>query len=347
MTEGIEESDLLRFVEGDCSPDEAAAIQTWIAADPRRSELLDQIRAVWRLTGSTTRPWVVAEARIRLLRSRGRHAAQGSAGFSARPRPLRRAGPRLGMVPIAAAIACVVAGTLVWRLRPRVASFREYATQPGQRLQLELPDSSRVLLSVGTRLRVPRDFGVSARAVELDGEAYFVVRHDPRRPFLVRTRRGVTEDLGTSFDVRAYPEDNYLQVVVATGRVALRAGGAGGGGGGGGGDSVLSLRSRDRGVLDAHGVLRATSGVSLGDYLGWTRGTLVFHDAPLAEVVTQLERWYDVDIAVSGVAGPDERLTIAFATRSVDEALAMLAQVVDARWTRSGRTARLTPRRRP
>jgi ferric-dicitrate binding protein FerR (iron transport regulator) len=337
MAEGIEQSDLLRFVEGDCTPDEAAAIQAWIAADPQRGELLDEIRALWGLTGSTTRPWVVAEARIRLLRGRGRHAAQGSAGFSARPRRSRPAWPRLGMVRTAAAIACVVAGTLVWRLRPRVAPFREYATQPGQRLQLDLPDSSRVLLSVGTRLRVPRDFGDSARAVELDGEAYFVVRHDPRRPFLVRTRRGVTEDLGTSFDVRAYPEDDYLQVVVAAGRVALR-----------GGDSVLSLRSRDRGVLDARGVLRATSGVALGDYLGWTRGTLVFHDAPLDEVVTQLERWYDVDIAVSGVAGSDERLTIAFATRSVDEALAMLAQVVDARWTRSGRMARLTPsRRRP
>ena len=60
MTEGIEES-LLGFVEGDCSPDEAAAIQAWIAADPRRGELLDEVRAVWRLTGSSTRQWVVAE----------------------------------------------------------------------------------------------------------------------------------------------------------------------------------------------------------------------------------------------------------------------------------------------
>src|SRR5437870_70459 len=87
MTEGIEES-LLGFVEGDCSPDEAAAIQAWIAADPRRGELLDEVRAVWRLTGSSTRQWVVAEARVRLLRSRGRHAAQGSAGFSGRPGPI-------------------------------------------------------------------------------------------------------------------------------------------------------------------------------------------------------------------------------------------------------------------
>src|SRR5438128_4500173 len=101
MAEGIEESELLRFVEGDCSPDEAAAIQAWIAADPRRGELLDEIRAVWRLTGSTTRPWVVAEARIRLLRSRGRPAAQRPAGSSARPRPWRGAGPRFAMVRVA------------------------------------------------------------------------------------------------------------------------------------------------------------------------------------------------------------------------------------------------------
>jgi len=230
MREEIEESDLLRFVEGDCSPDEAAAIQAWIAADPRRGELLHELRAVWRLTGSTTRRWAVAGARLRLLHGRGRHAAQWSAGFSARP-GLSRSG-------IAAAIACVVAGTGVWLLRPRPAPVREFATPAGQRLRLTLPDSSRVLLSVGTRLRLPRDFGLRARAVELDGEAYFVVRHDPRRPFLVRTRQGVTEDLGTSFDVRAYAQEDYVQVVVASGRVALRAGR------GGGDDSVLSLRSR-------------------------------------------------------------------------------------------------------
>jgi len=329
MTEGIEQSDLLRFVEGDCSPDEAAAIQAWIAADPRRGELLDELRAVWRLTGSRTRAWDVAGARIRLLPSRGRHAAQGSAGFSARP--------GLGLVRIAAAIACLVAGLGVWRLRPRAAASREYATAPGQRLQLTLSDSSQVLLSVGTRLRVPPDFGVRERAVELDGEAYFVVRHDPRHPFLVRTRQGVTEDLGTSFDVRAYPQEQFVQVVVAAGHVALR-----GGAGSGGAASVVSLRPRDRGVIDARGVLSATSGVALGDYLAWTRGTLVFHDAPLGDVVAQLGRWYDVEIEMSGASSAAERLTISFETGSVDEALAMLAQVVDARWTRSGKTARLT-----
>ena len=59
-------SDLLRLVDGDCSPGEAAAIQDWIAADPRRGALLDDLQALWRATGSATRRWDVAGARRRL-----------------------------------------------------------------------------------------------------------------------------------------------------------------------------------------------------------------------------------------------------------------------------------------
>jgi len=73
----MEQSDLLGFVEGDCSPDEAAAMQAWIAADPRRGALLEDLREVWRLTGRHTRSWVVAGARIRLLPSRGRSRGAG------------------------------------------------------------------------------------------------------------------------------------------------------------------------------------------------------------------------------------------------------------------------------
>src|SRR5207247_2496866 len=79
------------------------------------------------------------------------------------------------------------------------------------------------LLSVATRLRMPRDFGVRERRVELDGEAYFVIQHDALRPFVVRTRYGTAEDLGTEFDVHAYGPEDGVAVVVASGRVGLRA----------------------------------------------------------------------------------------------------------------------------
>src|SRR5256885_1320109 len=248
----IEDSDLLRLVDGECSPEEARAIQAWIAADPARGELLDQVRAVWRLTGDTSRPRDLRGARGRPPRGRGRHA-----------------GP---------------------------------------------------------------EYGVRTRAVELEGEAYFVVRHDPAHPFLVRTAHGTTEDLGTEFDVRAYREERSLQVVVALGRVALRrAGGA---------DSLL-LHPRDRGVIAATGTVTINSCVSLQHYLAWVSVTQRCDDAPLAGILAQLERWYDLEIQTTDRSLERERLTIAFTTASPDEALSALARVLGARFTRDDRVVRL------
>src|SRR5881296_120912 len=340
----IEESDLLRLVEGDCSPTEAAAIQAWIAADPARGELLDELRAVWRLTGDLARPWDVGAARGRLLRARRAAPPPGAptllqlhsratAPPPPPPQPRRWGTATVWPARIAAAAVLVVAGAALWSHRSPSAPPREYATAPGHRAALTLPDGSRVLLSVGTRLLVPRDYGVVVRAVELEGEAYFVVRHDPARPFLVRTAHGTTEDLGTEFDVRAYREERSLQVIVAAGRVALRRTE--------GADSLL-LRPRDRGVIDAGGTVTIISGVSLKHYLAWLRGTLQFDDAPLGGVLAQLERWYDLEIQTTDRSLERERLTISFTTAAPDEALSALARVLGARFTREERVVRLT-----
>lgn len=324
----IEESDLLRLIAGDCSPAEAATIQAWIVADPRRAELLDELRAVWDATGDTTRPWDVAAARERLLSARRRPAAPLEASKRSWWVALWPAG-------IAAAVIIVMAGAVLWHPRRSPEPPREYVTAPGQRLALSFPDGSHVVLGVDSRLRVAPGFGVRERAVELEGEAYFVVRHDPEHPFRVRTRHGVTEDLGTEFDVRAYCDEAYLQVVVAAGRVALRSARVG--------DSTLTLRPRDRGVMDSSGVGTITNHVSLASYLAWTRGALVFNDAPLGAVVAQLERWYDLDIRSEDRSLEKERVTISFRTQSADEALASLTKVLGVRFTRTDRVVRLVP----
>src|SRR2546423_7191276 len=100
----FEQADLLRLIEGDCSPEEAALIQAWVAADPRRGELLDQLRAVWRLTGDTTRDWHIPEP----------HGRSERAGLSLEIVPPRR---RWWTTPwvtatAAAAIAVLVVGSL-------------------------------------------------------------------------------------------------------------------------------------------------------------------------------------------------------------------------------------------
>jgi transmembrane sensor len=335
----IDERDLLRLLDGECSPDEAAAIQAWIAADPKRGELLDELRSVWRLTGTDARRWDVVAARRRLV---GAHNTRSTDGRPTAPPRLRDPWRttvvwtrRLALAACVVAVAVLVDATL----RPTEdAPAREYVTAPGQRATVSLMDGTRVLLSVDTKLRVLRGYGSGSRGVELDGEAYFIVRHDDRSPFFVRTVRGTARDLGTEFSVRAYRQESYLQVVVATDSVELFNNAANDSGA-----VLLTLRQRDRAVIDERGHARLASGVSLDRYVSWTRGRLVFDDEPIAAVLAQLARWYDLDTAAIDPSLRSERVTISFETESADEALSALAKVLDVRLMRTGRAVRLMP----
>ena len=66
-----------------------------------------------------------------------------------------------------------------------------------------LADGSRVVLGPDSRLTVPADFGSGARAVELEGDGYFDVRHDAAKPFAVRVGQALVEDVGTTFRVES------------------------------------------------------------------------------------------------------------------------------------------------
>src|SRR2546430_4318229 len=86
-------------------------------------------------------------------------------------------------------------------------------------------DWTRIVLSADSKLRVPADYGVTARAVYLAGEAYFAIAHDAAKPFAVHAGPGVIWDLGTRFGVRAYADEPEVEVVVADGKVRVRAAG--------------------------------------------------------------------------------------------------------------------------
>ncbi len=325
----FEQADLLRLIEGDCSPEEAAAIQAWIAGDPKRGELWDELRAVWRITGDTTRDWGIPESLRRLEHTKLSLELVAPSG--------RWWTASWATPAAAAAIAVLVAGSLLWFF-PRAGAPRAYTTARGQLSSLTLPDGSRVLLGVDTRVRVPRDYGGRTRTLDLEGEAYFVVAYDAKRPFIVRTERGSTQDLGTEFGVRAYREEASVEVVVAEGSVALR-------GLNGAEPALVTLHHRERAVLDSGGGATVMHDVSLANYLAWTRGALLFDDAPLARVIAQLERWYDLEIETDAALA-SERVTISFMSKSADEAVKALAQVLNIRATRTGRLVRFVPVRR-
>jgi transmembrane sensor len=165
--------------------------------------------------------------------------------------------------------------------------------------------------------------------VHLDGEAVFEVVHDQRRPFYVLAANAVTEDLGTRFGVRAYPGDPGVQVVVAEGKVALRAREQAEGAAA---DSGATLGPNDLGRLDPRGRATVVRGVNPERYLAWTAGRLVFRQATLAEVAVQLERWYGVRIEIGSPALAGRRVTLDMPVQAMASVLNAITVALNVRY---------------
>jgi ferric-dicitrate binding protein FerR (iron transport regulator) len=203
----------------------------------------------------------------------------------------------------------------------------------GQRRPMRLPDGSQLHLNADTRLRYPATFGSAARRVTLEGEAFFEVRRDSIRPFTIRTADEVeVRVLGTSFDVKAYPDERELTVTVRTGRVRVNLSN---------GQPPVDLRPDQQLIFDRQTEKYRLKTVRAADYSRWTEGTLQFRNTSLREVVRTLERWYDVDIVVDD---PDW-LTSSFSgghqNERLTDVLESITFALDARYEQTGRTVRI------
>jgi ferric-dicitrate binding protein FerR (iron transport regulator) len=212
------------------------------------------------------------------------------------------------------------------------------ATKPGQRLDLRMPDGTRVVLGVASTLRYPKDYGVSQRQFYLEGQAYFEVAHDDVKPLTVYAGNAAARDLGTRFEVRAYAGDDGVEVVVAEGKVELteKSGTAAASA------SRAVLVSGQLGRVNGTGRIVTRTRIDMGQRLGWIDGRLEFTDVPLRDMLPQLSRWYDVEFRLADPALGHRRLTGTFQGESVSALLQFLALSLDAGYEWDGRTIVLT-----
>lgn len=165
--------------------------------------------------------------------------------------------------------------------QPLSTTLHTLRTLPGRTCRLRLSDGTAVWLNAGSRLTYPAAFGAGRREVTLRGEAYFEVRHDPARPFSVRSGGLLLQVLGTSFNVEAYTQEVSTTLVEGRVQVSRAA------------DTTI-LAAGEQLRAAAQGPFRKTARADVAAALGWQSGLFVFRDASLETVLAQLARWYDV-----------------------------------------------------
>ena len=248
---------------------------------------------------------------------------------------------------LAASVILIVAITAIWfrpvSIKPVISQFKPalhkvILTPNGSRTKILLPDGSNVWLNSGSKLTFNKNFETGLREVYLNGEAFFDVIKDPKRPFIIHTNKIDVKVLGTSFNVKAYDNDKTVETSLIKGslKVSLRKDPS----------NTYLLKPNQKLVLlneefspgkntkhpkaaDMVPVvaimqLSYLKGTNTNVESSWTRDILSFEDEMFADVAKKIERWYDIKIVFKNKIWEQQYLSGSFEKESLEMALKAL-----------------------
>ena len=193
------------------------------------------------------------------------------------------------LIKIAAAVAVTLGLSLLYQFvsdKNGVVPMQSIYVPTGQRVNITLSDGTNVWLNARTKIVYPAVFDKSVRQVAVDGEAYFDVAKDKKRPFIVETGKCNMEVLGTKFNVEAYSARKIFETSLMEGRVKVKLPHDEK-------NSVILAPNQKTTLIDGRLVVS-----KIDDYnvYRWKEGLYCFRNKPFADIIKDLEKYYDLKI---------------------------------------------------
>lgn len=329
---------LLRYLRGRTTGDENRSVEAWLRETPDAEKELNELRMLVEAGHAAdlevepgappTTEFVVREAEARRAASIRRASDRRARGRPARSRFGLFAGWATAAAAVVIALGIYASNRPGGTTEPGALAAQEFITAPGQTAMVRLGDGSVIRLGPGSRLR---NVDGAARAVVLEGEAFFSIAGNPAQPFRVTTAAGTARVLGTRFHLAAQLDE--LRVVVVEGTVALGTTteevrvGAG---------QAASLAEGRPGPV--------TAAPPIEEAAVWLEGFLIFQDTPLELALREIEQRYGARVAVEDPDLLERTLTMWFTSRSLDEVMTVICNVVDAQCGVAGGEVRMRSR---
>ena len=277
------EKQFRKYLNGTCNPEEFSEVLEAISTQEDKGKLSSEILELWEvsLKGS-----IENKQNSQLLDKIHHRIALEESKTEARQIILY-----CNLLKAAAVLILgLLVSTAIFYNKPQqqlYASVTETVTTPfGARTSFKLPDGSEVWMNSGSTISFPKQFE-DIRNVELVGQAYFKVIKDGK-PFIVKTRLGAIEVMGTSFDVKAYT-DETLETTLVEGSINVS-------------NNINQLETLKPGQQST---ITLSSEISVKEVntelsTSWREGRLMFVNEPFQNVAKALERWYNVKIELHG-----------------------------------------------
>lgn len=264
----------------------------------------------------------------------------------------------IGWLNLAALVAgaVIIIGILFWnREADRPAKQNVVDTKYGSKSKIQMPDGTLVWLNSGSKLTYDDEYGKSNRTVNLIGEAFFDVKHDPDHPFLIHTANLNLKVLGTAFNVKAYPKDKLSEASLIRGslevsfpgrpnekillkpseKIALV-------------NSNMAVRDQSKGIhskyADPENESESLPIISLSKVsyiasekvvqeVSWVNNKLIFRNKTFEDLAKEMERWYDIKVEFKDKSLLNKRFTGTFKNETFIEAFDLLNETYKFKYT--------------
>lgn len=339
------ESLLVRYISNEATGQEVARVRRWIQAHPENEQYFAELYEAWQhalLTNAeavdTDKAFSDFAAERFMQPAKSRRGVWMASGIFA------------GSLMMAAAL---------WFFYPQQVkpdNTVKLSASRGEKRMYKLQDGTIIWLNAGSRLDISPDFNVKNRTVYLSGEAFFEIGHGKKDlPFLVKTKKFSIRDIGTRFNVKAYPGENLFEASVMQGEVSVENG-------------ELKGMGNNRIYLKEHQVLRISANLKAQsaiqklqpndfekiqvlqitpaqqiNYSGWKDNILAFDATSLQEIAAQLERRYNVSVNITDEKLKDIKYSGTFKNvAAVEHVLDMIKENTDINYIKNGNTITIT-----
>ena len=279
---------VIKYINRSCTKEELSCFLDMVKQNPESFPELDaSVREQWEKEPLETIDddayAIYRQEALRLIRK-----SRKGRKFSKRQVPFGRA------AAVAASLAVLISGgyfiisdMIGNRVEKQLATYEHIVAAPGQIREITLPDGTEVTLNVASSLKYNARYGKESREVWLSGEAFFDVESNEECPFSIHSGMLDVNVTGTAFNVCAYNDNPMTTVTVKSGKVGVVYGDD---------DIRMNLRADEEIVINTDDSSVSRNAVNAMDALKWMRGSLIFRQNTLPEVIRILRRHYSCDI---------------------------------------------------
>ncbi len=300
----MQEKDLIKYIKGEVSPDTKKSIIDWIRKDTKNQELFNSLKAKYIASNLEAFDDLDTNSPYQLF-------------YLNKKRKKRRY--------YSGAVALILLPILIWygfnfsENTPSInttdffdTETKNVATKYGAQETVILPDGSVVVLNSNSSLSYNKNFSDSIRTVVLVGEAFFDIKRDTTKPFIVKTEHIKVKVLGTSFNVKSYPKDENIETTLVTGKVEVLQQKV---------QQPIILTPSERATFDKKKRDITIDKVDSKKVVAWKQGKLIFDKTPLKQVVLDLKRKYNVEFVIESDSLLNYKYTGEFDNLSLEEVL--------------------------